>query len=353
VFAVTLASSLALGIAVVGLSWKYRRRREDQRSVPVGATPLFVALAVSIPLALFLSLFTVGFRDFVELQSPPADAMEVYVSAKQWVWEFAYPDGPNAIGTLTVPANRPVRLLITSRDVIHSLFIPSFRVKMAAQPGRWTQVWFNATTPGRYPLLCTELCGTLHSKHGGEVVVLAPAAFDAWMKEQRKGLVARQDVLADRHQVSPLGDLVEVGKRVAVEQGCLRCHNATSTDPATGPSWVDLYQQPTKLTDGREILADEAYLTESMMEPTAKIVAGYQALMLATRGSWGHPRPPRSSSTFGVSGPTEPSRPSGGTSDGSCRGAADCFAARPRAARESIESRRRRRRREAAGRAPR
>ena len=89
-FAVTLASSLALGIAVVGLSWKYRRRREDQRSVPVGATPLFVALAVSIPLALFLSLFTVGFRDFVELQSPPADAMEVYVSAKQWVWEFAY-----------------------------------------------------------------------------------------------------------------------------------------------------------------------------------------------------------------------------------------------------------------------
>ena len=124
----------------------------------------------------------------------------------------------------------------------------------------------------------------------GEVVVMAPEAFDEWIKEQQRGLVSRQDVLADEiGQVSQQGSLAQWGLRVAAYQGCLRCHNVDTKEPSTGPSWLDLYQQPTKLEDGREIIADEAYLTESMMEPTVKIVAGYQPLMPNYQGKLSGP----------------------------------------------------------------
>ena len=279
VITVTMVSSLAVGLTAIAFFWKYRRRQENQATPFVAPTPMFEVLAISVPLAFFLVWFAIGFRDFVKLSSPPADAMDVYVMGKQWMWKFAYPQGPNSVGVLHVPANRPVRLLITSRDVLHSVFIPAFRVKMDALPGRYTETWFTATKPGRYQILCTEYCGAQHSKMWGEVVVMAPEAFDEWIKEQQRGLVARQDVLADETQVTPQGSLVQWGKQVAMYKGCLRCHNVDTTEPANGPSWVDLYQQPTKLADGRVIIADEAYLTESMMEPTVKVVAGYEPLM--------------------------------------------------------------------------
>jgi len=279
VITVTMIASLAVGVTAIVFFWKYRRRRENQATPFVAPTATFEVLAISVPLAFFLVWFAIGFRDFVKLTTPPPDAMDVYVMGKQWMWKFAYPEGPNSIGVMHVPANRPVRLLITSRDVIHSVFIPAFRVKMDALPGRYTEVWFTATKPGRYQILCTEYCGAQHSKMWGEVVVMAPEAFDEWIKEQQRGLVSRADVLADDSQVTIQGNLAEWGKQVAVRQGCLRCHNVDTPLPSTGPSWVDLYQQTTKLTDGREIIADEAYLTESMMEPTVKIVAGFSPVM--------------------------------------------------------------------------
>jgi len=280
VILVTTFASVAVGLVAIAFFWKYRQRRPNQATPMVNPTAGFEVAVITIPLAIFLLWFFIGFRDFVKLASPPPDAMDVYVMGKQWMWKFAYPEGPSSVGVLHVPANRPVRLLITSRDVIHSVFIPAFRVKQDAQPGRYTETWFTATIPGRYQLLCTEYCGAQHSKMWGEVVVMAPEAFDEWIKEQQRGLVSRQDVLADEiGQVSPQGSLAQWGKQVAVAQGCLRCHNVDTREPSTGPSWVDLYQQTTKLTDGREVIADEAYLTESMMEPTVKVVAGYQPLM--------------------------------------------------------------------------
>lgn len=289
VIIVTMVSSLGVGLVALAFFWKYRRQRENESTPDIQPTPMFEVVAISVPLAFFLVWFAIGFRDFVKLSSPPPDAMDVYVMGKQWMWKFAYPEGPNSIGVLHVPANRPVRLLITSRDVIHSVFIPAFRVKMDAQPGRYTETWFIATKPGRYQMLCTEYCGAQHSKMWGEVVVMAPEAFDEWIKEQQRGLVSRQDVLADESQVSQQGSLAQWGKQVAIYQGCLRCHNVSGPEPATGPSWVDLYQQPTKLADGREIIADEAYLTESMMEPTVKVVAGYQPVMPNYQGKLSGP----------------------------------------------------------------
>jgi cytochrome c oxidase subunit 2 len=285
VIIVTMVSSLAVGVTAIAFFWKYRRRREDETTPFVAPTAMFEVAAISVPLFFFLVWFAIGFKDFVKLSSPPADAMDVYVMGKQWMWKFAYPEGPSAVGVLHVPANRPVRLLITSRDVIHSVFIPAFRIKMDAQPGRYTEIWFTATKPGRYQILCTEYCGAQHSKMWGEVVVMAPETFDEWIKEQQRGLVSRQDILADEvSQVTPQGSLAQWGKQVAVNQGCFRCHNSFSAEAATGPSWVDLYQRTTKLTDGREVIADEAYLTESMMEPNVKIVAGYPPLMPSYQG---------------------------------------------------------------------
>jgi cytochrome c oxidase subunit II len=290
VITVTMVASLGVAIVAIAFFWKFRRRRENQATPFVSPTAIFEVLAISVPLSFFLLWFAIGFRDFVKVSSPPPDAMDVYVQGKQWMWKFAYPEGPNSIGVLHVPANRPVRLLITSRDVIHSFFIPAFRIKMDALPGRYTEIWFSATKLGRYQIFCSEYCGAQHSKMWAEVVVMAPEAFDEWIKEQQRGLVARQDVLADETgQVTQQGSLAQWGLHVAARQGCLRCHNVDSTEPATGPSWVDLYQQPTKLTDGREIIADEAYLTESMMEPTVKIVAGYQPLMPNYQGKLSGP----------------------------------------------------------------
>ena len=289
----TMFASAAVGMVAIAFFWKYRQKRPNQSTPMVNPTAGFEVAVITVPLAFFLLWFVIGFRDFVKLSSPPADAMDVYVMGKQWMWKFAYPEGPSAVGVLHVPANRPVRLLITSRDVIHSVFIPAFRVKMDAQPGRYTETWFTATVPGRYQILCTEYCGAQHSKMWGEVVVMAPEAFDEWIKEQQRGLVARQDVLADEDQVTPQGDLAEMGKRVAVDQGCLRCHTVNDavygTEQHIGPTWVDLYQRPTKLDNGTEIIADEAYLTESMMDPNAKIVAGYTAVMPSYQGKLSGP----------------------------------------------------------------
>jgi cytochrome c oxidase subunit II len=205
------------------------------------------------------------------------------------MWHFAYPDGPNSNATLTVPAGRPVRLLLTSRDVIHSFFVPEFRVKQDAVPGRYTELWFEASKPGRYRVFCTEFCGTWHSDMAGHVVVLPPAEFDAWMAEQKRGLVAREDSSAEQDPSGQFrGDLVNYGRRLAGAHGCLKCHSV-SGEPHIGPTWVDLFGRKTPLASGDTIVADEAYLTESMMDPYTKMVKGYAQVMPSYRGKLSAP----------------------------------------------------------------
>jgi cytochrome c oxidase subunit II len=284
----TMVMSLLVGVTAIFFFFRYRRRTEHQVTPHVEPTVGFEIAAVSVPLVIFLAWFVIGFNDFAKLANPPPEAMDVYVMGKQWMWKFAYPEGPNSVGVLHVPANRPVRLLMTSRDVIHSFYVPAFRLKQDVMPNRYTETWFQATQPGRYQVLCAEYCGTQHSKMWATVVVLAPEAFDEWLKDQQRGLVARADILADPEMVNIQGNLVEQGKRVAMEQGCLRCHSINNavndTERHIGPTWVDLYQRPTKLASGDTIIADEAYLTESMMDPNAKLTAGYQPIMPSYQG---------------------------------------------------------------------
>jgi cytochrome c oxidase subunit 2 len=293
VIVTTMVASALVGGTAIYFFFRYHRRSETQTTPAVHPTLGFEAAVVSIPLAIFLVWFVIGFGDYAKLANPPPEAMDVYVMGKQWMWKFAYPEGPNSVGVLHVPANRPVRLLMTSRDVIHSFFVPAFRLKQDVLPNRYTETWFQATKPGRYQVLCAEYCGTQHSKMWATVVVLSPEAFDAWLKEQQRGLVARADILADPEMVNIRGDLVEQGKRVAMDQGCLRCHaiNAAvnDTEQHIGPTWVDLYQRPTKLDSGETIIADEAYLTESMMDPNAKLTAGYKPIMPTYQGKLSGP----------------------------------------------------------------
>jgi cytochrome c oxidase subunit II len=292
---------------------RYRRRSETEATPHVEPTALHEILFVSVPLAFFLLWFAIGYPLFVRLQSPPAGAMDVYVQGKKWMWKFAYPDGPSAVDVLRVPAGRPVRLLLTSRDVIHSFFVPALRLKQDALPGRYTQTWFNADRPGRYDIFCAEYCGLGHSSMLGEVVVLPQAEFDAWMATQRRGVAGAQDGSPlPIEQVRAGSSLVREGERVAAEQGCLKCHSVDGSRHI-GPTWVNLYGREEKLQAGKAVVADEAYLTRSMMDPGAEIVAGYQNVMPTYQGKLAPPEAAaiveyiKSLRTSAVrSGPSEP-----------------------------------------------
>jgi cytochrome c oxidase subunit 2 len=285
----TMVAAAGVFLTAIYFFVRYRRRTDDDRTPYVHPTFVHEALFVGVPLALFLLWFAIGFPQYVKTTLPPADAMEVYVQGKKWMWKFAYPGGPSAVDTLRVPANRPVRLLITSRDVIHSFYVPALRLKQDALPGRYTQTWFQADRPGKYEIFCAEYCGTGHSAMLGELVVMPEAEWDQWMSEQKRYQVAgAQDTDPGSERVLAAGNLVEQGRRVASEQGCLKCHSVDGSRHI-GPTWVDLYGRNTKLKDGKTVLADEAYLTKSMMDPAAQLVDGYQNVMPTYQGKMSPP----------------------------------------------------------------
>jgi len=282
VIIVTMLVSVAVGLMAFAFFFKYRQRRPNQSTPLVIPSVRFEIVVIGVPLFFFLLWFVQGYKDYIWYVTPPSNAMDVYVMGKKWMWKFSYPDGPNAIGTIHVPANRPVRLLMTSRDVIHSFYVPDFRIKQDVLPGRYTETWFEATKPGRYQILCAEYCGTWHSQMWGEVVVMPAPEFDSWMAEQKAGLAGRVDTGGDDGG-SFRGSIVEYGKRVAMAQGCVKCHSLDG-EPHIGPTWLDMYRRRETLENGQVVIADEAYLTDSMIDPRGKIVRGYKPVMPTYKG---------------------------------------------------------------------
>lgn len=273
-------------IFAVALAWviRFRRRSEEQTTPKVHASHGLELVIYLGPLAIFLALFWRGYLDFIAINTPPKDTYDVYVTAKQWMWKFSHPDGPSSIGTLRVPVGRPVRLLLTSRDVIHSFFVPDFRLKKDVLPGRYTELWFEVTTPGVSRVFCAEYCGLEHSQMWGEVIALEPEEFERWLDEQKRGLEKRRDsTVSVREVIDVASDLRAQGELVAVSHGCLKCHSVDGS-PHIGPTWLDLYHRRETLTTGEQVLADEAYLTESMMDPGAKVVAGFSPVMPSYQG---------------------------------------------------------------------
>jgi cytochrome c oxidase subunit 2 len=277
---------------------RYRRRGPErgQANADAGAhPPVLIKLGAVIALSvLFLVFWVIGLREFVRLRVAPEGAMEVYVTAKQWMWKFAYPQGARSIARLYVPVGRPVKLIMTSRDVIHSFFVPSFRVKQDVVPGRYTTMWFQVLEPGSYPVLCTQYCGTAHSTMRAEVVALPPAAFQRWLDGEQEPEGGR--IQGPLYVPPELGltdvapaeqtSLAQQGVRVAADHGCLRCHTLDGT-PHLGPTWAGLYGATVPLDDGTEVVADVAYLTESMMDPNAKLHRGYGPIMPSYLGKLG------------------------------------------------------------------
>lgn len=264
---------------------RYRRRGPDISQPHPGAfarPALFLEVAALIALGfIFLGFWNIGTRQFVDLRTPPADTLDVYITAKQWMWKFAYPEGESMINTLYVPARRPVKLIMTSRDVIHSFYVPEFRIKQDVLPGRYTTAWFEATEPGAYPILCTEYCGTSHSMMRGQVIVLDPADYERWLVGGAASTPAFAQESAARSEDERSGaepTLPSRGERAAAQHGCLRCHTLDGT-PHIGPTWAGLYRSIVPLEGGGERLADEAYITESIMDPLAALHRGFPASM--------------------------------------------------------------------------
>ena len=187
-----VAGFLIFGTALLFMI-RYRRRQEGEATPEVQPGHWHEAIFVGVPLAFFLLWFAIGYPQYVETTQPPPGALDVFVQGKKWMWKFAYPGGPSSLDVLRVPAGRPVRLLITSRDVIHSFFVPDLRLKQDALPGRYTQTWFQAEQPGRYQVFCAEYCGLSHSGMLAELVVLPAAEFDQWIADQRRGEARAQD----------------------------------------------------------------------------------------------------------------------------------------------------------------
>jgi cytochrome c oxidase subunit 2 len=263
VISVTMASSTLVAFAAIYFVVRHRQRGSTPALTPrVVSSPVTEGLLITGLLGLFLLWWVIGYRQYVEMQDPPGDALVVYVSAKQWMWKFAYPDGHKSNDVLVVPVGRPVRLVMTSRDVIHSFYVPAFRQKRDVLPGRYVTTWFQATLPGSFPILCAEYCGVSHSLMRGSVNVLSGEDYAAWLR------VPSPDASGD-------GTLAAEGMRVALRRACFACHTVDG-QRHIGPTWSGLFGSDVTLRDGRQVVADEAYLTRSMMEPNVDVVNGYK-----------------------------------------------------------------------------
>jgi cytochrome c oxidase subunit 2 len=261
-------TSIVLFVGVVGamlyFAYKYRRQHPGERPAPVKENKLLEISWIVIPTILVLIVFTWGFQSFVKMGTAPPNSYEITVTGEQWNWSFTYPNGTSITNELHVPVGRPVRLKMSSTDVIHSFFVPVFRTKQDVLPDRYTYLWFEATETGTFKAFCTEYCGTQHSAMDAKVVVHEQGDFQQWVKTG--GGVA---------DMPP----AEYGKVLYERQGCNACHSLDGSD-GTGPTWQGLYGTKNHpLAGGETVTVDANYLRESILQPGAKIAAGYGNVM--------------------------------------------------------------------------
>jgi len=271
---VTTFFTVGIIIAIIIFSIVFARKSEEDRPKGIhGSVPLEIFWSV-IPFLLCLVMFVWGTDLHFQNSKAPADSMEFLVTGKQWMWKVQHPNGKREINDLHVPAGTPVKLTMTSEDVIHSYYIPSMRIKRDTVPGRYTEIWFEAIEPGTHHILCTEFCGTEHSRMIGTLTVMAPADYQEWAGSGAMGDIT----VASKDDSGPMLSVVEQGKAVFTETGCAVCH--IGGGPAQlGPSLEGVFGTEEELIDGTKVLVDEDYIRESILNPAAKIVKGYQPVM--------------------------------------------------------------------------
>lgn len=257
-------------IAIIYFSWKYRRRSEnDVTPVITHNSKLEITWSI-IPLILVMIVFGWGFTGYVNLSTPPDDAYEVRVVAKSWLWEFHYDNGAVSVNELHVPVDRPVKLIMSSDDVIHSFYVPDYRVKRDVLPNRYTSVWFEAMETGESIIFCAEYCGTQHSNMDATVFVHTQEDFETWLETS--------DAMDE--DMTP----AEQGEVLVQRNACDSCHSIDGSS-MQGPTFQGLWQRERQFEDGTSGVADENYLRESILEPNAKIVEGYPGIMPTYQGT--------------------------------------------------------------------
>ncbi|MDZ4723796.1 MAG: cytochrome c oxidase subunit II [candidate division Zixibacteria bacterium] len=268
-----LYASIVMFFIVVGLmtyfTIKYRRQGKDQLTSGVDHNLGLEIAWTAIPTVLVLIVFFWGFSGFVKLHITPANAIEIKTTGAKWFWTFAYAEGASSVNQLVVPVNRPVRLLLSSSDVLHSFYVPNFRIKMDVLPNRYTTAWFEATAIGEFDLFCTEYCGKGHSEMIGKVRVMNDSAYAAWLeKANNEGMDLPPAVY---------------GKQLYTSKACVTCHSLDGS-VIQGPSFVGYYGTEIQLANGTTVLMDENYIRESILNPQAKVHAGFQPVMPTFQG---------------------------------------------------------------------
>jgi cytochrome c oxidase subunit II len=263
---VTVFFSTIITILLFYFMVRYRRRYAGQIGQDfTGNSTLLETAWIVVPLVISLGIFAWGARIYFAAARPPADAQQYYVVGKQWMWKIEHPSGKREINELHVPRGQAVKLKMTSEDVIHSFYIPAMRVKTDVVPGKYTTLWFNADTVGTYHLFCSQYCGTEHSRMVGRVIVMDPMEYELWIAGSESGPSS-----------------VPSGEELFAAKACNTCHRPDTT--ARAPMLWGLFGRSVLLQDGYSIVADEAYIRESIVNPAAKVVLGYQPIMPTYRG---------------------------------------------------------------------
>ncbi len=265
-FLLAVCGSVGMLVAFLLFYFSIRyRRRPGQAAPPSPANNLPLELFWTLtPMAIFVIFYVWGATVYFGAYRAPDDATVIYAQGKQWMWKFQHPEGQREINELHVPAGRPIKVLLTSEDVIHSFFVPDFRVHMDVLPDRYTSVWFEAKTPGDYRLFCSQYCGTNHAGMIGTVRVLKPADYQQWLSGRAEGSLALE------------------GRKVFLKYRCVSCHSADERSRA--PVLEDLFGSRVRLTNGESTIADESYIRSSILYPGTRIVEGWQNIMPSFKG---------------------------------------------------------------------
>jgi cytochrome c oxidase subunit 2 len=260
----TLVGLLLVGALVFYFSIRYRQEKNPVATQVEGST-LLEATWTIIPLAIFLVTFVWGALLYFRIYNPPTNAMNIYIVGKQWMWKAEHPGGQHEINALHVPIGRPVQLTMISQDVFHSFSIPDFRVKREVIPGRYSTEWFQATEPGTYHLFCTQYCGTAHSAMIGQIIAMTPEDYTKWTQQSTSGM-----------------SLAQNGERLYASMGCNACHNGSAA--ARGPSLAGVYGSKLQLANGGQVLVNDAYLRDAILNPSQHVTAGYAPIMPTYQG---------------------------------------------------------------------
>lgn len=248
---------------------RYRRRGAATTTSGIAHNTALEITWTLIPTIVVFIIFAWGFKGFIRLHVAPANSMQVKVTGQKWFWSFDYPDGASSVNELLVPAGQPVKLLMSSKDVIHSFYVPTFRIKMDVLPNRYTIAWFEATDTGNFNLFCTEYCGTKHSEMIGKVRVVTERQYAEWLETQ-SGPGAGES-------------LVDYGARLYSQKACITCHSSDGK-AGTGPTFKGIFGHTVDLEGGQSVEVDENYIRESILEPKAKVVRGFQPVMPTYQG---------------------------------------------------------------------